>query len=124
MQPGWGHAMREDPDALKGKRVDSATLRRVWTFARPYRRKLSLYLTVIVALAIVGVLPPLVFKELVDQASSNGGDLSTVDVLGGIAVALALSSGAINLVNRWLGSWIGDSLLYDLLAGLFDLVQR
>src|SRR5215218_4263867 len=108
MRPRY-HAHGMDPEALKGKRVDRATLRRIWTFARPYRSKLTLYLAVIIAIAIVGVVPPLVYKELVDQASSNGGDLSTVDALGVLAVTLALASGGLNLVNRWLGSWIGES---------------
>ena len=39
-------------------------------------------------------------------------------------VALALTMTGISLVNRWLGSRIGEGLIYDLRTALYDHVQR
>ena len=40
------------------------------------------------------------------------------------AVAVAVAITGLNLVNRWLGSTIGEGLIYDLRVALYDHVQR
>jgi ATP-binding cassette subfamily B protein len=112
-----------DPEKLKGARVERATLRRVWWFLRPYRLKLALYLTVIVATAGVGALPPLLVKGLIDSAIPHR-NLSEVDLFAAGMVGLALATTALSLLNRWFASVIGEGIIYDLRVALFDHVQR
>ena len=40
------------------------------------------------------------------------------------AVVVAVVITGLNLVNRWLGSRIGEGLIYDLRVALYDHVQR
>ncbi len=105
--------------------MNRATLRRAWGFARAYRRHLVAYLGTIVLAALVGTLPPLVFKALIDNALPPGHrDPGLVNWLFVAAVALAVVTTGLNLVNRWLGSRIGEGLIYDLRVALYDHVQR
>jgi ATP-binding cassette, subfamily B, bacterial len=116
---------RLPPDEVKNAKVDLATLRRAWGFARAYRGHLIAYLGTIVLAALVGTLPPLVFKVLIDNALPPGHrDPGLVNWLFMAAVALAVAITGLNLVNRWLGSRIGEGLIYDLRVTLYDHVQR
>ncbi|HEY2303964.1 MAG TPA: ABC transporter ATP-binding protein [Acidimicrobiales bacterium] len=116
-------AGRVDPDELRQAKIDRASLRRIWTFVRPYRVMLGIYLLAIVASAIIGTLPPLLVKQLIDTAIPSH-NVHQVDVLAAEMVALALTVTGISLVNRWLGSRIGEGLIYDLRTALYDHVQR
>jgi len=116
---------RLDPEELKNAKVDRATVGRAWGFARAYRGHLIAYLGTIVLAALVGTLPPLVFKALIDNALPPGHrDPGLVNWLFAAAVALAVVITGLNLVNRWLGSRIGEGLIYDLRIALYDHVQR
>jgi ATP-binding cassette subfamily B protein len=120
---GRHRAARIDPEELASARVNPATIRRAWSFARPYRPLLGLYLCTIFILAFVAVLPPLVIKRLIDSAIPSR-DLDAVNVLVGAAVGLALAETGLRLVNRWLAVRIGQGLILDMRMALFDHVQR
>jgi ATP-binding cassette, subfamily B, bacterial len=117
--------MRYDPDKLKDAHIDRRSLRRAWAYARPYRGKLIAYLGVIVLTAVVAVLPPLVFKRLIDHdllpAHKNLGD---VTFLFAVAVFLALVQTGLNLWGRWYSAFIGEGLIYDMRTRLYEHVQR
>ena len=116
---------RLDPEELKNAKVNRATLQRAWGFARAYRGRLIAYLGTIALAALVGTLPPLLFKALIDNALPPGHrDPGLVNWLFVIAVVVAVVITGLNLVNRWLGSTIGEGLIYDLRVALFDHVQR
>ncbi|MDA8046993.1 MAG: ABC transporter ATP-binding protein [Actinomycetota bacterium] len=122
MSPGYRGRGR-DVAALKAATVTPGTRSRIWRFLRPYRARLSLYLLVIVATAVVGSIPPLVVKSLIDHGVV-GRDVATVDLLAGALVGLALAQTALSLVSRWFGSVIGEGIIYDLRVQLYDHVQR
>jgi ATP-binding cassette subfamily B protein len=116
-------SFRRDRDAVRDKQVDRATARRILAFARPYRRLLWLFVGVVVASAVVAVLPPLLFRELLDSAVPER-DRAMVSVLAAGAVALAVAGAALSLVQRWLSARVGEGLIFDLRVALFDHVQR
>ena len=117
------HGGRIDPEELRKASVDRASLRRIWRFLAPYKVLLALYLLAIVASAVVGALPPLLVKRLIDHSIPQH-DLHSVDMLAAGMVALALAITAISLVNRWFASRIGEGLIYDLRTALYAHVQR
>jgi ATP-binding cassette subfamily B protein len=112
-----------DPDELRQAQVSRASLRRIWRFISPYRTILAVYLLAIVGAAIIGVVPPLLVKRLIDHSIPRH-DLHSVDLLAAGMVGLALATTGISLINRWLGSRIGEGLIYDLRTALYDHVQR
>ena len=114
---------RPDPAELKDAAITRGTLKRAWSFARPYRTQLILYLVTIVLGTIVGVLPPLIFKQLIDKAIPQK-DHQLLILLVGAAAALTLTQTLIGLVNRWFSSRIGEGLIYDLRTELYEHVQR
>jgi len=116
-------SFRRDPDAVRGRKIERDVLRRVVSLCRPYRAQLIGFLVTVVLAAIVGAIPPLILRALLDTAVPEK-DRTTVFLLAGLAVGLAIASSALSLVQRWYSAKIGEGLIYDLRLSLFDHVQR
>lgn len=112
-----------DAHAVKGAKVSRETLRRAGTFARPYRLRITGFLLAILASALLGLVPPLLFRSILDDAIPAA-DRSAITVLACILVLAALGDAVFAVVQRWLSSTIGEGLIYDLRVALFDKVQR
>ena len=54
--------MPKDSSAIEGASMSRATLRRIWTFARPYRRLLAVYVLGILVAALLALVPPLIVR--------------------------------------------------------------
>ncbi len=114
---------RQDYDALRGRKIERALLRRVFRLARPYRRQLIGFLLAVIAAAVVTAIPPLLLKTLLDTAVPDS-DVTLVTLLAAGAVVLALASAGLSLLQRWYSAAIGEGLIYDMRVALFDHVQR
>jgi ATP-binding cassette, subfamily B, bacterial len=115
--------MPGDPSAVEGVSLSRPTLRRIWTFARPYWRLLVVYVVGIVVAALLALAPPLIVREIIDTAipRSNRGLITWLAVLG---VAAAVADAGLNVLQRWCSAYIGESLIYDLRSALFTKVIR
>jgi len=125
MMTAWGvmHSMAADRSGLKGKTITADTRRRVWGFARPYRAWIFAFIATTVASTFLGLLPPLVIREIFDSAIAEG-DGSYLNVLFAVLIAAAAGEALLSLVGRRLSSGIGEGLILDLRLRLFDHVQR
>jgi ATP-binding cassette subfamily B protein len=112
-----------DRDAVKGRTLERALLRRVWQFARNYRRMLAGFLATIVLEALVGIVPPLLVKRILDDALPNK-DNGLVTALAIAMVALAFVDALLSLGERWWSARIGEGLIFELRVALFDHTQR
>ena len=112
-----------NPDAVAGASLDRQVLRRVWSFARPYQGKLLGFLLMIVTASVAAVIPPLLFRSLIDTAIPDR-DYGLVNLLALGAVALAFADAGLSLAQRWFSARIGEGLIFDLRTALYDNVQR
>lgn len=115
--------MHQDPTAVEGRTLDPALVRRVGGFARPYRWQLVGFVTMIAIGAGLALVPPLVFRTIIDTAIPAK-DKTQLTVLGAVVVAAALLTAGAALLERNWSSRIGEGLIYDLRRALFDHVQR
>ena len=119
----WHMRMGRDTEAVAGKTLDRAVMGRVWRFARAYRRMLWLFLATIVLSSLAGILPPLVFKQIIDDAIP-GHDLGQVYRLAALSFGLAVAQAGLTVAGRWYSARIGEGLIFDLRSALHDHVQR
>ncbi len=117
------HGWWSDPSTVRSARIDRRLIGRVWAFARPYRLMLSGFLVIIVLEALEGLLPPLLIKQVIDDAIPKH-DSSLVTILALGMVGIAFVDAALSLAERWWSSRIGEGLIFDLRASLFDHTQR
>ena len=123
MRMGPHMMMPRDTDAVSGARVSGRELRRVWVFARPYRRAIFGFLGAILLSALVAIVPPFAFRRILDSAIPAKSH-SQINILAAIVVAAALLDAGLAVLQRWWSSSIGEGLIYDLRVALFDKVQR
>lgn len=114
--------MTADP-SLKSQKLKSGTLKRIFTYAKPYKKYISLFLATVVIDAVLIVSTPLLLRRLIDQGviPKNGALVTELAlIVGGLAVLDAF----FNIVGRWFSARIGEGLIYDLRSQLFTHVQR
>jgi ATP-binding cassette subfamily B protein len=112
-----------DPEKVRNAHVDRHLVRRVWGFARPYRAMLIAFLVTIILEALVGIVPPLLIKRIIDVAIPNR-DNGMVTTLALFMVAIALADALLSLGERWWSAKIGEGLIFELRRTLFDHTQR
>lgn len=110
-----------DVDALKGRGVDGAVVRRAWSLTRPYRRRIAAFVVLLVLSAGVGALPALLFGATVDAIAT--GDRGRLLWLVGALAVVALVEVTLALAERWLSASIGEYFILDLRRALFQHVQ-
>ena len=117
------YSMSADTSDLAGRRIGRETRRRVWGFARPYRRLIAAFMAAVVAATFLGLLPPLLIRQVFDVAIADGNG-RYLNILFAVIVAAALGEALLTLLERWLSATVGEGLIFDLRAALFDHVQR
>jgi ATP-binding cassette subfamily B protein len=77
----------------------------------------------IVAIALLGIIPPLLYRQLIDVIipSKDVGQLNWLIVW---MIAVPLVSGLLSVLQRYLGSRIGEGVIYDLRCALFTHLQK
>ena len=118
------HLWGRDPEFIAGAKLDRLVLRRVWSFARPYRWMLTGYVGTILLSALVTIVPPLVFRAIIDHHAIPRRDLGGLNRLALIAVGLAVGDLVLNLCQRWWTARIGEGLIFDLRSALYEHVNR
>ncbi|MGZ6964554.1 MAG: ABC transporter ATP-binding protein [Acidimicrobiia bacterium] len=116
-------SFRRDPEAVRGKKVERELLRRVLRMTRPYRGALIGFLIAVIAAAVIGVVPALLFRSLIDTAVPDKNQALVLG-LAVAAVLIALTSAMLSLIQRWYSARVGEGLIYDMRVALFDHVQR
>ena len=120
---GPHHMMPRDTDAVRDVHLQDGTAKRVWAFARPYRSTIILFLVAILVAALLALVPPLVVREILDNAIPQG-DRRLIVWLATAAVVSALADAALQILQRWCSARVGEGLIADLRIALYAKVQR
>ena len=123
MRMGPHHMMPRDTDAVRDAHLQDGTAKRVWAFARPYRSTIILFLVAILVAALLALVPPLVVREILDNAIPQG-DRRLIVWLATAAVVSALADAALQILQRWCSARVGEGLIADLRIALYAKVQR
>ncbi len=115
--------MYSGSSAVAGVQLPRGLVRRVWAFSRRYHRRVGWFLLIIIVEAMLGLVPPLLIRQIIDHSIRNK-DAAQVTMLAGVMIGAAFANAALSLAERWLSSMIGEGLIFDLRAALFDHVQR
>jgi ATP-binding cassette, subfamily B, bacterial len=128
MRGGGGHAyqgmrsLRRDRNLLE-HRIKKGTLPRVLEFARPYKVTLSVFLAAVILDAVLSSVAPLVLRAIFDIGVPQKRD-GLIIGLAFLTVGLALADAVVSLFERRLSSLIGEGLIYDLRARVYQHIQR
>ncbi len=81
------------------------------------------FLAITTAQAMLGLVPPVLFGRIIDDAIPNA-DKRLLAIFAFFIVSSSVLDGVLALGERYLSSLIGEGVIYDLRSALFDHVQR
>src|SRR5919204_688065 len=113
MATDWG-----DDDEPRG--IDRRLVRRVLAYFRPYWRAGLLALVCLGAGALLGLVPALVFRALMDYLGGGAPSFGHVGLLVGAGIGAAVVGGLIGLAESYLTERISQGIIFDLREQLFD----
>jgi len=113
---------RMDPSITKQK-LKPGTIRRIASYARPYRVHLAVFLLATAVDAVLTVVNPLLLRDIIDHGILDRNE-QLVILLACAVAAVAIFDAVLGFVIRWFSARIGEGLIYDLRTQVFDHVQR
>ena len=124
MHAAWmtHRSMTADP-SVKQQKLKAGTVKRIFTFAKPYRLSIWIFLFTVVIDAALIVATPLLLRQLIDQGviPKDGALVTRLAIYVGL---LAVADAAMSMLGRYFSSRIGEGLIYDLRSLVFGHVQR
>ncbi len=118
----WYSFLRYDEEQDKPQ-VSAHLLRRVAAHARPYWKGVAVILSVITITSILGLIPPLLIRDIIDRALPEK-DLLRLCLLALGMVLVPLISGFIGIAQRYASANIGEGIIFDLRCALYSHMQR
>lgn len=119
---GWRSYLSYDEE--KGKaRINRTLLRRVMAYAGPYRLFVVLVLVAIVATSLIGLIPPLLYRDLIDHVLPNR-DVQRLNLLALAMIGIPLLSGLIGVGQRYLSARMGEGIIFDLRQQMYAHLVR
>ena len=124
MHAAWmtHRSMTADP-SVKEQKLKPGTVKRIFSFARPYRTNIIIYLATVVVDAGLVVATPLLLKRLIDDGVIPK-DATVVTNLAILVGLIAIADAGFNMLGRYFSSRIGEGLIYDLRSLVFSHVQK
>ena len=115
-------SMTADP-SVKQQKLKAGTVKRIFTFAKPYRLSIWIFLITVVIDAALIVATPLLLRQLIDEGviPKDGALVTRLAIYVGL---LAVADAAMSMLGRYFSSRIGEGLIYDLRSLVFGHVQR
>ena len=109
--------------SVKNQKLRPGTLKRIASFAVPYKASLTLFLITVVIDAFLIVATPLLLRRLIDE----GVIPKNTELVTNLAIAvgvIAVADALFSMAGRWFSSRIGEGLIYDLRKQIFEHVQK
>jgi len=109
--------------SVKNQKLRPGTLKRIASFAVPYKASLTLFLITVIVDAFLIVATPLLLRRLIDE----GVIPKNTELVTNLAIAvgvIAVADALFSMAGRWFSSRIGEGLIYDLRKQIFEHVQK
>lgn len=102
--------------------ITAVTIRRVLLYFLPYKARASLILLCIMASAVIGLVPPLLIRSIIDGAIVDK-DMSFLSFLALGMILASLVTGFIGVAQNYLSNLIGQGVMYDMRNHLYRHLQ-
>lgn len=118
----WWVLISSDSDR-KLPKVTRRMLGRVFKYAGPYWRSIAVSLTIIGLISLIELIPPLLYRELIDNVLPNG-EWGRLNLLALAMVSIPIASGLLGVAQRYFNSRVGEGIIYDLRQQLYSHLQQ
>ena len=119
---GWRPFLRYD-EKQDRPQLSWALVRRAMAYGRPYFGRIAVMLGLILIITLLGLAPPLLIRNLIDQALPLR-DMHRLTLLALGMLAVPLVNGLLGVAQRYLGASVGEGVIRDLRTELYDHLHR
>jgi ATP-binding cassette subfamily B protein len=116
------HSAEAPPERPTDPAVRRANLRRIGPLFKPYWRRLSGLLGLIVVTAGLGVIPAFLLRRVLIAIAED--DKRAISLNAGGMIAIAVVTGVLGVVQTLLSNQVGQRVMHDLRAAVFRHLQR
>jgi ATP-binding cassette subfamily B protein len=109
--------------SVAATKLPKGTFRRIVGFAKPYRRLVAVLLSLLAVDAVIGVVNPLLYRDIINKGIL-GHSASLVVGLALVVAGLAVMDAALSLAERYCSARIGEGLIFDMRSKVFAHIQR
>jgi len=107
-----------------GKAYDPRTVRRIWAFVKPYRRKIYLSVAAVLVFTATQLAIPLIIGRAIDSGMTEGGNhTNLLWAVGMFAVVVLVNYGASFVQETQVGK-VAENVLFDMRRAMFAQLQR
>jgi ATP-binding cassette subfamily B protein len=103
--------------------IKPGTTARILRFARPFAGLLGIFLFVVCLDALAGVIPPLLYRDLVNNGILKANEALVIE-LALLAAVVLLADAGLGLAQSYLAAAIGNRIVLSIRTALFDHIQR
>ncbi|TAG48362.1 MAG: ABC transporter ATP-binding protein, partial [Runella slithyformis] len=104
-----------------GKIFDLPTLRRLFSFATPYRKQFYGVIVIILLGAVLSPVNPLLIRYTIDNQIANG-DYNGLSLMLLAMIGVLLLQSAIQFANTYLSGWLGQHIIRDIRVQVYQKV--
>ncbi|HVX43952.1 MAG TPA: ABC transporter ATP-binding protein, partial [Mycobacteriales bacterium] len=123
MHGGYGGWSFTRDRSVTKQQLTPGTVKRIITFARPFRSKIAAFLIVTIINAALVVVTPLLLQRVIDDGVIPRN--TRVVVITALLVGLmALIEAVLGLLKAWLFARVGEGIIFRLRSDVFRHVQR
>ena len=109
--------------SVKDQKLKPGTVKRIASYALPYKNSLILFLITVIIDALLVVSTPLLLRKLIDDGVVPG-DPNLVTRLALLVGVIALADALVSMIGRWFSARIGEGLIFDLRTQVFTHIQK
>lgn len=107
-----------------GKAYDPKTVRRIWAFVRPYRKRIYLSVVAVLVFTMTQLAIPLIIGWAIDSGMTQGGSPANLGwAVLAFAIAVLFNFGASYLQETEVGQ-VAENVLFDMRRAMFAQLQR
>ncbi|HWU19757.1 MAG TPA: ABC transporter ATP-binding protein [Devosia sp.] len=107
-----------------GKAYDPKTVRRIWAFVRPYRKRIYLSVAAVLVFTLTQLAIPLIIGWAIDSGMTKGGSTANLGwAVLAFAIAVLFNFGASYLQETEVGQ-VAENVLFDMRRAMFAQLQR
>ncbi len=122
MHRGWWSYISYDESTPKPI-LDRQLLGRVFAYGKPHWKSVAMVLVTIIAISLLDLIPPLLYRELIDHVLPNR-DAQRLNLLALGMLGIPILSGLLNVVQRHFNARAGEGIIYDLRQQMYSHLQK
>ncbi|TAE24599.1 MAG: ABC transporter ATP-binding protein [Cytophagales bacterium] len=108
-------------ESKSGKIFDFATLRRLYTFIRPYQGRFYLLVFLILLAALLAPVTPLLIRYTIDNEIA-GGDYRGLTLMLSAMVSVLVIQAIMQFSTTYLSGWLGQHVIRDIRVQLYQKI--